>query len=170
MKEKYILTLVFLIIIVSNSKIVFTSVEQIDATITIGDETSVTNTNPTNQQDSGSSSSSRKSGKTEQEKTEEKCKENWICTEWRECINNIQTMSCYDSNACNTFKMMPQLERKCDKIIQNEYPKNEEIPKNEEKTRIINNIVGTLIVTIIIANLLLLYIQKNKRKNKRKGI
>ena len=170
MKEKYILTLVLFIIIVINSKIVFTSVEQIGATLTVGDETSVTNTNPTNQQGSSSSGNSKKAEQKDiHENTEKECKENWVCTEWKECTNNIQTMSCYDSNACNTFKMMPQLERKCDKISQNDYPKNEETPKTE-KTKIINNLVGISIVTIIIINLFLLYIQKNKRKNKRKGI
>lgn len=42
------------------------------------------------------------------------CEENWDCTSWSECINNIQTRTCTDLNACGTTVNKPGEERSCE--------------------------------------------------------
>lgn len=48
------------------------------------------------------------------QKLEEKvCEENWICTYWGECINEIQKRNCDDYNNCGTFENEPLTEQEC---------------------------------------------------------
>ncbi len=35
------------------------------------------------------------------------CQEDWVCTDWSECRNNIRTRECVDKNACGTAKNIP---------------------------------------------------------------
>jgi len=42
------------------------------------------------------------------------CTEDWICTEWSECIGGKQTRICKDRNECGTTKNKPEEERSCE--------------------------------------------------------
>jgi PGF-pre-PGF domain-containing protein len=42
------------------------------------------------------------------------CIEDWICTEWSECIGGKQTRICKDRNECGTTKNKPEEERSCE--------------------------------------------------------
>lgn len=45
---------------------------------------------------------------------ENKCKENWNCTDWSECfVNETQIRSCSDENHCNTTKNRPPEIQEC---------------------------------------------------------
>ncbi len=41
------------------------------------------------------------------------CIERWLCTEWSECINGIQTRECEDVNRCGTEENKPLLVQPC---------------------------------------------------------
>jgi PKD repeat protein len=46
------------------------------------------------------------------------CSEKWTCSEWNECSDtNSQDRKCTDSNKCNTFFLMPQLNRSCNFVV-----------------------------------------------------
>ena len=64
----------------------------------------------------------------------EKCKENWICTEWSDCIKGIQIIECFDSNNCKTTKFKPLQQRACELKTIEEMPIaiTKEIPKTPE--------------------------------------
>jgi len=42
-----------------------------------------------------------------------KCKPDWNCGAWSDCINKKQTRTCEDSNNCNSDKKKPRVKRKC---------------------------------------------------------
>jgi PGF-pre-PGF domain-containing protein len=42
------------------------------------------------------------------------CTEDWICTEWSECIEGKQTRICKDKNECGTTQNKPEEERSCE--------------------------------------------------------
>ena len=148
MKLKIILSLMFFIYLtIIHLENASASTEQIDATLTIGDET-VTNNNPTfsnNKNPTGESSNKRYVERS----IKLKCIENWICTEWSDCIKNIQTISCFDSNNCQTSEMKPNLERECIKEVKVEPVK--EVPKQ------INSINKDSLLSIIMLAILLIY-------------
>ena len=41
------------------------------------------------------------------------CQEDWICTDWLECTNNVQKRVCADVNRCGTTEKKPIEERDC---------------------------------------------------------
>lgn len=41
------------------------------------------------------------------------CKENWVCSEWNECVNKKQNRGCFDSNNCKTIYKKPLIEQDC---------------------------------------------------------
>lgn len=43
----------------------------------------------------------------------ESCTENWQCTEWGPCSNNVQSRTCRDIMACGTLEFQPALVRAC---------------------------------------------------------
>jgi hypothetical protein len=43
------------------------------------------------------------------------CKSNWLCSDWEECINNIQKRICIDKNSCLISTEFPEIERQCTK-------------------------------------------------------
>jgi len=45
---------------------------------------------------------------------EELCTENWSCTEWSVCVNNTQTRTCTDANACGTTVNKPAESQSCE--------------------------------------------------------
>jgi len=45
------------------------------------------------------------------------CVENWNCTEWSPCVNNVQTRTCIDLNKCGTVKNKPITSRACEEEI-----------------------------------------------------
>jgi len=44
---------------------------------------------------------------------EEECTEQWVCTDWSECINGTQTRECNDLNRCGTDAEKPVEEQEC---------------------------------------------------------
>ncbi len=44
----------------------------------------------------------------------EECTENWNCSDWSECINEINTRTCNDLNNCGTTLTKPILTKTCD--------------------------------------------------------
>ena len=165
MKKKVFFTLtIFIWLAIFNPEAIFASVDQIGATLTINDE--ITSTSPPGSIGGGSSGGSKKSGENitsiNNKNSEKKCRENWICTNWSDCINNIQTISCYDSNKCNTFENMPKLEIECKKVTdKKEMFGSKEIP--EVKTTIVNNLIGISILAVTLGNILYLFIIKNRK-------
>lgn len=41
------------------------------------------------------------------------CIENWTCSNWSECINQIQTRECSDSNFCDNISTLPVIAQNC---------------------------------------------------------
>ena len=41
------------------------------------------------------------------------CEENWVCTEWSECINGEQTRTCIDDSSCGTTNKKPAQAQVC---------------------------------------------------------
>ncbi|KKQ54006.1 MAG: Fibronectin, type III domain protein [Candidatus Falkowbacteria bacterium GW2011_GWC2_38_22] len=41
------------------------------------------------------------------------CTENWVCTDFGACLNNIQTRTCIDQNKCGTSANLPALSQAC---------------------------------------------------------
>jgi len=41
------------------------------------------------------------------------CREDWKCTEWTECSNNVQTRTCQDLNSCDTQFVKPDESKVC---------------------------------------------------------
>ena len=42
------------------------------------------------------------------------CSENWQCSEWSDCENEIQTRTCTDLNSCGTSNGKPTTEQQCE--------------------------------------------------------
>ncbi|VVB80822.1 Right handed beta helix region [uncultured archaeon] len=53
------------------------------------------------------------------------CSEQWICAEWTECFNQIQTRECTDQNNCNTTIYKPATSKPC---------QQSQIKETEQKT------------------------------------
>ncbi len=45
--------------------------------------------------------------------TDQSCIEDWICTEWTECFNNLQKRTCADENRCGTTENKPPETQSC---------------------------------------------------------
>jgi len=45
------------------------------------------------------------------------CKENWECSSWSPCVNDVSTRICYDTNACGTEQQKPDESRSCDEAL-----------------------------------------------------
>jgi len=44
---------------------------------------------------------------------QQQCQERWICSEWSECINGVQTRTCRDENNCGTNSNKPFTSQPC---------------------------------------------------------
>ena len=42
------------------------------------------------------------------------CESNWICTQWTECVNNVQRRTCIDTNECEDESTKPDTTRSCE--------------------------------------------------------
>jgi len=51
------------------------------------------------------------------EKEIEECIENWTCSEWSECADEIQERECTDSNSCGTTASKPAIEEDCNETL-----------------------------------------------------
>jgi hypothetical protein len=45
------------------------------------------------------------------------CKEDWVCDNWTDCNNDVQTRVCLDKNSCGTIKDRPELVQKCGGLV-----------------------------------------------------
>jgi len=59
------------------------------------------------------------------------CTESWTCTDWSECINNIQGRHCVDNNNCGTFDSKPVVVREC-KVIEQQQQQSVQTPPSEQ--------------------------------------
>jgi hypothetical protein len=50
---------------------------------------------------------------TNQTGTQQQCQERWVCSEWSECINGVQTRTCRDENNCGTNNNEPFTSQPC---------------------------------------------------------
>lgn len=41
------------------------------------------------------------------------CNENWLCSEWSDCVNSQRTRTCTDQNSCGTYYTRPSLVETC---------------------------------------------------------
>jgi len=41
------------------------------------------------------------------------CDENWVCSNWSTCINELQNRNCVDTNNCGTTELKPSLSQSC---------------------------------------------------------
>jgi hypothetical protein len=105
------------------------------------------------------------------------CTEDWSCSDWSDCVSNLQTRKCVDKNGCGTFDNKPSESRGC-MVVQNqvspmannevEYQKvmNELIKKEpKEATFLSLNLIDwieSIVVGIVIAVIMIFLI---KRKN-----
>lgn len=148
MKNYYPILLFVLIYLffLLNFPITTSSIEQIDATLTIVDDTIITNTPPSSPGEKSNNKLQDATNKSNKSKPEKKCNERWICTEWSECINGIQTIECYDYNECGTFDFKPPLERNCLYEVGEEEIKIE----NPEKIKGFDNLLPLFIVIVML--------------------
>jgi len=73
------------------------------------------------------------------------CTQNWSCTSWGNCINEVQTRTCIDTNHCNNLAGRPSLNQSC--IIPIQCTPNwncsdwlpEVCPKSKNQTRTCND-------------------------------
>ncbi len=65
--------------------------------------------------------------KNETVKETQACIERWLCTEWSECKNGIQTRECEDVNECGTEENKPLLVQPCSLKEENETEIKKEI-------------------------------------------
>ena len=59
------------------------------------------------------------------------CTESWTCTDWSECINNIQGRHCVDNNNCGTFDSKPVVVREC-KVIEQQQQQSVQTSPSEQ--------------------------------------
>ncbi|MDO8623585.1 MAG: hypothetical protein Q7R52_05035 [archaeon] len=52
------------------------------------------------------------------------CTESWKCSVWEECLNNIKTRNCTDSNKCGTEQNKPSETKSCDVVNEDDVEKN----------------------------------------------
>lgn len=82
--------------------------------------------------ESSSSSSASSNGGGGSSSSSALCAENWQCTEWTECINNVQSRICEDFNKCGTITSKPIETRECLTLSILENPNAEQLPKDQE--------------------------------------
>jgi hypothetical protein len=64
--------------------------------------------------DSGAGGSTEETTQTNQTVAQQQeCQERWVCSEWSECINGIQTRTCRDVNNCGTNNKEPFTSQPC---------------------------------------------------------
>ncbi|NIP40213.1 MAG: hypothetical protein GTN39_01685, partial [Candidatus Aenigmarchaeota archaeon] len=61
----------------------------------------------------GGGSSGGGGGSAPEEPEEGPCVEDWICTDWSECFNSMQTRVCADVNRCGTSESKPSERQDC---------------------------------------------------------
>jgi hypothetical protein len=59
------------------------------------------------------------------------CTESWTCTDWSECVNNIQGRYCADNNKCGTFDSKPVVVRECKIIEQQQQQSVKALPSEQ---------------------------------------
>jgi len=67
------------------------------------------------------------------------CNENWICTDWGNCIEGIQTRTCDDSNNCGILGNKPETGQEC--VV--EEPENETEVNLNETIETVNETIKT---------------------------
>jgi hypothetical protein len=67
------------------------------------------------------------------------CTEDWTCTEWSGCVNNVQGRYCTDNNHCGSFVSKPLVVREC-KIIEQQQQQTvaSPTPKEQDKELVTN--------------------------------
>lgn len=158
-KTFFLITILSLIFLVINSNITVSSIEKIDVSLTIVNGSFQENAEqtPTTSRSGDSTTKIKK-----EEISEKKCKEQWICTDWSECINRVQSIECFDYNNCGTKLDQPPLERTC-KLQES----SQEMP-TQEQPKSYNDLIGIIIILLIILSLIHQMI-KSKAKYIKKG-
>lgn len=95
------------------------------------------------------------------------CIERWLCTEWSECINGMQTRECEDVNRCGTEENKPLLAQPC--IVGEENVSEEVKPTGITGRLVLVQNPAFLLVLILIALAVILTIfrlrpAKSKKK------
>lgn len=93
-----------------------------------------------------------------------KCRGRWVCDEWGECVNGIQTRECFDFNNCGTEVKKPELEQVCEEsiIIPPTIEKLGDLTPLEVKRRSIYFVIILIIIVILI---IVEEILKRRRRN-----
>jgi len=73
---------------------------------------------PTNNQETKNTENKKTNEVVIPETIPETCEVNWICGEWTECIDDIQTRECKDENNCNIQNNKPLESRECEILIE----------------------------------------------------
>ncbi|MDP2925226.1 MAG: MopE-related protein [Nanoarchaeota archaeon] len=96
------------------------------------------------------------------------CTENWSCSNWGDCINNIQTRACSDLNKCNTNKKKLDINKTCQVEVPVPYPNiyNTTGPSQIEIPKYKTNYIFfyIIVVQILIIIILLIIIRKKHKK------
>lgn len=50
------------------------------------------------------------------------CTEDWTCTDWSECADNLQIRECTDSGACGTYASKPSESQECQVVAETQFP------------------------------------------------
>lgn len=63
------------------------------------------------------------------------CNPNWKCTDWGNCVNDIKTRTCEDTNSCGILEGKPPISEKCSiDVVDNKCEQFYQDPKNNCKT------------------------------------
>ena len=163
-KKNLILITLFIISLFLNTNAILASTQSMDVALTITDGPP---SQPPSQQGAtgGTGGSGSSGGSKSKQKVEipaiKQCEENWICTDWSGCVNNMQYIQCYDSNECGTIQNKPPLNKICEEEIKEEIPKEsiQETPRRPSSLWVLG--------TLIVVSYYIIYITHKKTKKKK---
>jgi hypothetical protein len=103
------------------------------------------------------------------ERAEEKCTEEWGCSEWSECNDGLQTRECIDNNDCGTENRKPLETLECS-VPQTTVSEETIIPETETNAPtglFLGLETGSIIATVIsvIVILILIIFERKSKKN-----
>lgn len=95
------------------------------------------------------------------------CQEKWVCSEWSECINGVQTRTCVDQNNCGTNNKEPFTSQPCSAEERKEEKSSQGVSGITGFFALISNPVyalGLILVIIAIVILVLTFFLSRRKK------
>jgi len=104
---------------------------------------------------------------TEGEEAEEEileCQERWVCSDWSECENGVQSRTCNDANNCGTRNNEPLLSQPCTTVEEEGLPAPVGITGFFLGVPVTNWIVGVVGGVIVAVIIIFLFRRRKKKK------